>query len=46
MPMLETIREYGLECLAANEEVIATQYAHATYYLVLAEKSRFTSTNY
>ncbi len=37
--MLETIREYGLECLAANEEVIAPQYAHATYYLALAEKA-------
>jgi predicted ATPase/DNA-binding CsgD family transcriptional regulator len=37
--MLETIREYGLECLAANEEVIATRYTHATYYLSLAEKA-------
>ena len=37
--MLETIREYGLECLAANEEVIATRYSHATYYLALAEKA-------
>jgi predicted ATPase/DNA-binding CsgD family transcriptional regulator len=38
--MLETIREYGLERLIANEEeVIATQHAHATYYLALAEKA-------
>ena len=37
--MLETIREYGLECLAANEEVIATRDAHAIYYLALAEKA-------
>ncbi|MFL5658078.1 MAG: LuxR C-terminal-related transcriptional regulator, partial [Ktedonobacteraceae bacterium] len=40
--MLETIREYGLECLAASEEdgeVEATWRAHADYYLKLAEET-------
>ena len=36
--MLETIREYGLEALAASGEMEATQDAHAAYYLALAEK--------
>lgn len=37
--MLETIREYALECLVASgEEEIARQ-SHATYYLELAEAS-------
>jgi tetratricopeptide (TPR) repeat protein len=36
--MLETIREYGLECLAASGELEATCRAHALYYLRLAEK--------
>jgi predicted ATPase/transcriptional regulator with XRE-family HTH domain/Tfp pilus assembly protein PilF len=35
--MLETVREYGLEQLAAAGELEATQEAHAQYYLVLAE---------
>ncbi len=35
--MLETIREYGLECLAASGEVEATRQTHAAYYLQLAE---------
>jgi predicted ATPase/DNA-binding CsgD family transcriptional regulator len=35
--MLETIREYGLECLAASGETEATRQAHAAYYLQLAE---------
>jgi predicted ATPase/DNA-binding CsgD family transcriptional regulator len=43
--MLETIREYGLECLAAIEEAgeaggaEATRLAHANYYLKLAEET-------
>jgi predicted ATPase/class 3 adenylate cyclase/DNA-binding CsgD family transcriptional regulator len=37
--MLETIREYGLECLAASGETEAALQAHAEYYLVLAEKA-------
>jgi predicted ATPase len=31
LSLLETVREYGLEVLAANGEMEATQYAHATY---------------
>jgi len=37
--MLETIREYGLECLAMSGELEATRRAHATYYLALAEEA-------
>jgi len=37
--LLETIREYGLECLAANGELEVTRRAHAAYYLQLAEKA-------
>jgi len=37
--LLETVREYGLEVLAASEEMEATQHAHATYYLRLAEEA-------
>ncbi len=37
--LLETIREYGLECLAASGELEQTRYAHAAYYLHLAEKA-------
>ena len=37
--MLETIREYGLECLAAHGEIEDTLHAHATYYLALAEEA-------
>ncbi len=37
--MLETIREYGLEALAVNEEMEVTRQAHAHYYLVLAEEA-------
>jgi predicted ATPase len=37
--MLETIREFGWEYLAANDELEQTRYAHATYYLQLAEEA-------
>jgi predicted ATPase/DNA-binding CsgD family transcriptional regulator len=35
--MLETIREFGLECLAMSGESEVIQEAHAAYYLRLAE---------
>ena len=37
--MLETIREYGLECLEALEEMEVTRRAHAAYYLRLSEET-------
>jgi len=37
--MLETIREFGLEALAASREMEATRQAHALYYLALAEEA-------
>ena len=37
--MLETIREYGLECLTSSGETEATRQAHAMYYLQLAEEA-------
>jgi predicted ATPase/DNA-binding CsgD family transcriptional regulator len=37
--MLDTIREYGLECLAASGELTSTRDAHANYYLALAEEA-------
>jgi predicted ATPase/DNA-binding CsgD family transcriptional regulator len=37
--MLETVREYGLECLAASGEMEFTRQAHAAYYLALAEEA-------
>jgi predicted ATPase/DNA-binding CsgD family transcriptional regulator len=37
--MLETLREYGLECLAMHGEMERTQQAHAEYYLALTEQA-------
>jgi tetratricopeptide (TPR) repeat protein len=37
--LLETIREYGMECLAMSGELEATRRAHAAYYLMLAEEA-------
>jgi predicted ATPase/DNA-binding CsgD family transcriptional regulator len=37
--MLATIREYGLEALAASGEIESTRRAHAAYYLALAEQA-------
>jgi predicted ATPase/DNA-binding CsgD family transcriptional regulator len=36
--MLETVREYGLECLHESGEEELSQRAHAEYYLSLAER--------
>ena len=37
--LLETVRDYGLECLAACGEMEAVRQAHAYYYLVLVEQA-------
>ena len=37
--LLETVQEYGLECLADRGELEATRSAHAAYYLALAEEA-------
>ncbi|HET8852218.1 MAG TPA: tetratricopeptide repeat protein, partial [Ktedonobacteraceae bacterium] len=37
--MLETIHEYGLECLVMSGELEATRRQHAAHYLVLAEEA-------
>jgi predicted ATPase len=37
--MLETIREYGLECLTASGDEPTVRRAHADYYLALAEEA-------
>lgn len=39
LSQLETIREYGLECLADTGELEAIRAAHAAYYLALAEEA-------
>jgi predicted ATPase len=39
LAMLETIREYGLECLAASGEMEIVRQAHAIYYQALARKA-------
>ncbi len=38
--MLRTIREYGLYCLTLAEELDQVQWAHARYYLTLAEEAK------
>ncbi|HET8851329.1 MAG TPA: AAA family ATPase, partial [Ktedonobacteraceae bacterium] len=38
--LLETIREYGLECLADTGELEAARAAHAAYYLTLVEEAK------
>src|SRR5947209_3447641 len=40
--MLETIREYGLECLRSRGEMERTRQAHAVYYLALAQEAATT----
>jgi predicted ATPase/class 3 adenylate cyclase/DNA-binding CsgD family transcriptional regulator len=37
--MLETVREYGMECLAATGEEMPIRRAHALYYLRLVEEA-------
>ena len=37
--MLETLREFGLECLAASSGMEVTRQAHADYYLALVEEA-------
>jgi predicted ATPase/DNA-binding CsgD family transcriptional regulator len=37
--MLETMREYGIECLAASCEMKVTRQSHAFYYTMLAEEA-------
>jgi predicted ATPase/DNA-binding CsgD family transcriptional regulator len=37
--LLETIREFGLECLVGTGELEAARAAHAAYYLALAEEA-------
>jgi predicted ATPase/DNA-binding CsgD family transcriptional regulator len=37
--LLETMREYGLECLEHSSENEAVQQAHASYYLALAQEA-------
>jgi predicted ATPase/DNA-binding CsgD family transcriptional regulator len=39
LTLLETIREYSLECLVASGEMETIRRAHALYYLQLAEKA-------
>src|SRR5262249_38825151 len=39
LTMLETIREFGLECLTASQEMDVTRRAHASYFLALADEA-------
>jgi predicted ATPase/DNA-binding CsgD family transcriptional regulator len=41
--MLETIREYGLECLTVSGELELIRRSHANYYLTLAEEIELKS---
>ncbi|HET8844741.1 MAG TPA: LuxR C-terminal-related transcriptional regulator [Ktedonobacteraceae bacterium] len=37
--MLRTLREYGIQRLTLTEELVQVQWAHATYFLTLAEQA-------
>src|SRR5450755_39256 len=39
LTMLETVREYGQECLLSSGDALPTQHAHALSYLALAEEA-------
>ena len=39
LSMLETVREYGLECVRESGEAEVSRRAHALYYLRLAEQA-------
>ena len=39
LTMLETMREYGIECLTTSCELEATRQSHALYYVMLAEEA-------
>src|SRR5947209_860001 len=39
LTMLETVREYGVECLLTSGEDTSIRHAHALYYLSLAEEA-------
>ncbi len=39
LTLLETVREYALECLIASGELEHNQQAHAAYYLAFAERA-------
>jgi predicted ATPase/DNA-binding CsgD family transcriptional regulator len=39
LAMLETMREYGIECLTASCELEITRQSHALYYVMLAEEA-------
>ena len=43
--LLETVREYGLDCLAASGEERETRRAHAAYCLVVAEECAASGTD-
>lgn len=43
LSLLEIVREYGIECMVAHEELARTCNAHAHYYLELAEEADLAS---